>query len=74
MKLTRREFFKRTAAAGAAVALAPLMPLCPAPKPLAVSMRFVRSFDVTTRLPARMDVLYGVAAIRPNYDVRVLNA
>lgn len=40
-----------------------------------LSMRFVRQYDISTdRMPMRLDVLYGVGIMRPEFACRILDA
>jgi hypothetical protein len=46
--------------------------LIASPSETGISMRFIQSFDVTTASAVnRLDVLYGVATLQPNFIIRV---
>lgn len=70
--MTRRGFLRLLGIGGIGLVLAPIVPVsCPSRS--GISMRFVRAFDARTdRMPARLDVLYGMATLRPGLAARVL--
>lgn len=85
--LTRRGFFSKTIGALAAAVFAPAALKAsdpwagyyPQPIPALVdpglSMRWVKQYDIQSdQMPMKIDVLYGFAAINPNYAARVWSA
>jgi hypothetical protein len=83
--VNRRGFLKRLGAAAAGIALSGhLSGLLPPPPALRVpkqfthvaegiSVRFIRQWDAASGHVARLDILYGVNVIRPEFAVRVVS-
>lgn len=74
--MNRRGFLSLLGSAAVGLVVAPVLPFVPAApvvrKPT-TSTRYIQHYDAQTdQFVSRLDVLYGVAPLRPTYQCRVL--
>ena len=70
--MNRRRFLRSVALGASAVVAAPLLPFVPPPPAnLGISIRFIRQFEIQPDTVPRLDILYGMSVLNPEFACRV---